>query len=208
MSGAYVFIHEGDVDHAFSREKGLPLEELGQTSRRAPLIHLDDFRLAEIIAIRLQQEAGLSHDDCETFREFEAIRQANLSKEDIALAMEIDSQNRPEWLKPWVHRARQIVGQIRPFLQDDKAAHQATAAEGSRESPGIDATDAEPEWSVPMTKTELTKRLVRGGVRGDGVRPRKFENILKEEYGLERIKGYQWHVRLDKMDPATRKRFE
>ncbi len=208
MSGAYVFIHEGDFDYAFRMEKGLPLVELGQTSKRAPLIHLDDFRLAEIVAIRLQQEAGLSHDDCETFREFEAIRQANLSKKDIALAMDIDSQNRPEWLKPWVHRARQIVEQIRPFLQDDKAAHQANdpplAAEGGRESPGIDATDAEPEWSVPMTKTELTKRLVRG----DGVRPRKVEGILMEKYGLEHIKGYQWRVRLDRMDPATRKRFE
>lgn len=208
MSGAYVFIHEGDVDYAFRWEKGLPLEELGQTSRRAPLIHLDDFRLAEIVAIRLQQEAGLSQDDCETFREFKAIRQANLSKEDIALAMEIDSQNRPEWLKPWVHRARQIVEQIRPFLQDDKAAHQANdrppAAEGSRESPGIDATDAKPEWSVPMTKTELTKRFFEA----DGVRPRKVENILKKRYGLEHIEGYLWRVRLDKMDPATRKRFE
>jgi hypothetical protein len=208
MSGAYVFIHEGDFDYAFRWEKGLPLEELGQTSKRAPLIHLDDFRLAEIVAVRLQQEAGLSQDDCETFREFKAIRQANLSKEDIALAMDIDSQNRPEWLKPWVHRARQIVEQIRPFLQDDKAAHQANdrppAAEGGRESPGIDATDAEPEWSVPMSKTELTKRLVRR----DGVRPRKVEGFLKKEYGLEHIKGYQWRVRLDKMDPATRKRFE
>lgn len=208
MSDAYVFIHEGDVDYAFRMEKGLPLEELGQTSRRAPLIHLDDFRLAEIVAIRLQQEAGLSQDDCETFREFEAIRQANLSKEDIALAMDIDSQNRPEWLKPWVHRARQIVEQIRPFLQDDKAEHQANgpppAAEGSRESPGIDATDAEPEWSVPMTKKELTKRLVGN----DKVRPRKFEGILKEKYELEHIGGYQYRVRLDKMDPATRKRFE
>jgi hypothetical protein len=122
--------------------------------------------------------------------------------------MDIDSQNRPEWLKPWVHRARQIVEQIQPFLQDDKAAHQANdrppAAEGGRESPGIDATDAEPEWSVPMTKKELTKRLVRG----DGVRPRKVEGILKKIYGLEHIEGYQWRVRLDKMDPATRKRFE
>jgi len=208
MSGAYVFIHEGDFDYAFRMEKGLPLVELGQTNMRAPLIHLDDFRLAEIVAVRLQIEAGLSHDDCETYREFEAVRQANLSKEDIALAMDIDSQNRPEWLKPWVHRARQIVGQIRPFLQDDKAAHQANdpplAAEGGRESPGIDATDAEPEWSVPMTKTELTKRLVKG----DRVRPRKVEGFLKEKYGLEHIKGYQWRVRLDKMDPAIRKRFE
>ena len=32
--------------------------------------------------------------------------------------------------------------------------------------------------------------------------------VLKEKYGLERIKGYQWRVRLDKMDSATRKRFE
>ena len=50
------------------------------------MIYLDDFRLAEVVATRLQQEAGLGHDDCETFRELTAIRPANLSKEDIALA--------------------------------------------------------------------------------------------------------------------------
>jgi len=109
MSGAYVFIHEGDFDYAFRMEKGLPLEELGQTSRRAPLIHLDDFRLAEIVAIRLQQEAGLSQDDCETFREFKAIRQANLSKEDIALAMDIDSQNSLEKILIFLYPKRSVV---------------------------------------------------------------------------------------------------
>ena len=227
MSGAYVFIEDAERDWYLNR-KDLSTCEGEVTRRRAALIYLEDTQLAEKMAAGLQHEHGISGYEYDGYRTFEAKRVTDLSPEDAALAMHVDEKERPEWLQPWTDRAKKLA-EFHEHPSSAKDEPEATMNESPSEVPAVerecesnhsddtgttrsqrkqDVTDAEPEWSVPMTKTELTKRLVRGGVRGDRVRPRKVEGILKERYGLEHIRGYQWRVRLDKMDPATRKRFE
>ncbi len=223
MSGAYVFIEEAERDWYLNR-KDLSTCEGEVTRRRATLVYLEDAQLAEKVAAGLQHEHGISGYEYDGYRTFEAKRVTDLSPEDAALAMHVDEKERPEWLQPWTDRAKKLA-EFHEHLSSAKDEPEATMNESPGEVPAVerecesnhsddtgttrsqrkqDATDAEPEWSVPMTKTELTKRFVGR----DGVRPRKVEGFLKKEYGLEHIKCYQWRVRLDKMDPAIRKRFE
>jgi len=223
MSGAYVFIEDAERDWYLNR-KDLSTCEGEVTRRRAALIYLEDTQLAEKMAAGLQHEHGISGYEYDGYRTFEAKRVTDLSPEDAALAMHVDEKERPEWLQPWTDRAKKLA-EFHEHPSSAKDEPEATMNESPSEVPAVerecesnhsddtgttrsqrkqDATDAEPEWSVPMTKKELTKRFVGADV----VRPRKVENILKERYGLEHIRGYQWRVRLDKMDPATRKRFE
>ena len=63
--------------------------------------------------------------------------------------------------------------------------------------------DAGIEWSIPMSKAEMAKRLT-----GDpNARSRKVEALLAR-YGLEQVSPRQWRVRLDKMDMASRAKVE
>ena len=117
MSGAYIFIHEGHIDE-YGMDNGLLSWVPYGTNRRAALVYLEDYQLAEVVVSHLQQKAGVSQDDCDGFREFRVIRTANLSKEDIALSIDIENQKRPEWVQTWVNCIRKIVKRIQPFLKN------------------------------------------------------------------------------------------
>ncbi len=61
----------------------------------------------------------------------------------------------------------------------------------------------EGEWSAPMTKAEMARRIT--GNRK--ARAREVEAILVS-YGIKNLSGNKWSVRLDGMDSNTRKKIE
>lgn len=75
--------------------------------------------------------------------------------------------------------------------------------ERSGEGPPPEQAQAEGEWSAPMSKSEMARRIMRD----KDARSRKVEALLKR-HGLEHIKGKQYRVRLDTMDALTRRKLE
>lgn len=76
---------------------------------------------------------------------------------------------------------------------------------GAAQRLDVEGTDApvEGEWSAPMTRTEMARRIT-----GDHhARPRKIEGLLKR-CGLRHVGGRMFQVRIDTMDSATRKKVE
>ncbi len=78
------------------------------------------------------------------------------------------------------------------------------AAPGAARDPEIvgDAATEEraPEWSVPLAKVEMARRLLQN----ERARPRQAQELL-ERYGIRR-EGNKWAVRLDLMDQSSRER--
>jgi hypothetical protein len=66
--------------------------------------------------------------------------------------------------------------------------------------------DAEPlkgEWSAPMSKTEMARRIT-GKKKA---RPRDVATLL-EKHGVSHVSGHKWLIRLDTLDSHTRKKLE
>ncbi len=77
--------------------------------------------------------------------------------------------------------------------QDAERAKAADAAQDERAPEGV--------WSTPMSKTEMATRL-------GNLSPDKFKTFA-EFHGIRQAGNRQlWHIRLDKMDMATRHRIE
>jgi hypothetical protein len=83
-----------------------------------------------------------------------------------------------------------------------EAANQRGDATKSTTTPS-ENNEPHVEWSAPMSKTEMARRIT-----GDHkARPRKVETLL-QRWGLQRVNGNSWRIRLDKLDAATREKIE
>lgn len=136
MSGAYVFIEEGERDWYLNR-KDLSTCEGEVTRRRATLVYLEDAQLAEKVAAGLQHEHGISGYEYDGYRTFEAKRVTDLSPEDAALAMHVDEKERPEWLQPWTDRAKKLA-EFHEHLSSAKDEPEATMNESPGEVPAVE----------------------------------------------------------------------
>jgi len=56
------------------------------------------------------------------------------------------------------------------------------------------------EWSHPMTKAEMARRITRN----PNARTRDIEELLEKRYDVEHIKGYIYRIRIDSMDKRTK----
>jgi len=136
MSGAYVFIEEGEWDWYLNR-KDLSTCEGEVTKRRATLIYLEDAQLAEKVAAGLQHEHGIIGYEYDGYRKFEAKRVTDLSPEDAALAIHVDEKERPEWLQPWTDRVTKLA-EFHKRLSSAKDEPEATMNESPSGVPAVE----------------------------------------------------------------------
>lgn len=61
----------------------------------------------------------------------------------------------------------------------------------------------EEEWSSPMTRTEMARRLTGNSK----ARHREVKHFL-QQFGLRHVNGKKYQIRLDKMDAYTRQNIE
>jgi len=71
------------------------------------------------------------------------------------------------------------------------------------EQTGKTAATIDGEWSAPMTRTEIARRITGRA----NARPRKVQALL-DRYGLQHVSGRMYQVRLDKMESNIRKSIE
>jgi hypothetical protein len=99
---------------------------------------------------------------------------------------------------------------IRAMFDWLRHAKEISLGSGDRDSevappktPTQSAAPSEGEWSAPMAKAEMARRITGKA----NARSREVEALLRR-FGLERVAGLKWRVRLDTMDPATRRKIE
>lgn len=106
--------------------------------------------------------------------------------------------------RAWGERTKDERGRPLPVPATDRLLAIADRIEAQQAGGGSAAQQVEAqapvgEWSKPMSKKVLMKRL--------GLGPRAFETFAKP-HGLREISRQQWQIRLDKMDAQTRRHIE
>lgn len=119
-----------------------------RSTYRGVVIVAEDTRTAELIATYLQQKTGISPEDCEDFQIFEAKSQNELTTEEIALTLELESPKSqrecPEWLQELRELAKKAKKRVRRFLNTTSQKHQkkgCTPHQITSTAPNIEVTD-------------------------------------------------------------------
>jgi len=95
------------------------------------------------------------------------------------------------WSVPVVTYYRELVAELKPVESRPERA----GGQGGEGTVRIDG-----EWSAPMTRTEIARRITGRA----NARPRKVQALLNR-YGLQHVAGRMYQVRLDKMESNIRK---
>jgi hypothetical protein len=134
---------------------------------RGIVIGAEDTRTAELIATYLQQNAGISPEDCEDFQIFEAKSENELTMEEIALTLELEgpkSQREcPEWLQELREFAKKAKKHVRRFLNTTSQEHQkkgCTPHQITSTAPNLEITKHSEDFTSVIwfgTKYEFNK---------------------------------------------------
>ncbi len=98
-------------------------------------------------------------------------------------------------------RVHSLIGCLTPLPSDDEA--KTPGEKKATTSDGAGGEEEKPEWSAPMTRTEMARRITGN----ETPRLRKVQPLL-DRFGLDHVEGRNYRVRLDRMDANTRRKIE